>query len=504
MNIAYFLTNSANKFPDKIACISGERHLTYRDLNVRVNCLTDAMRQSGVKKKDRVAVLMYNTHHFVEVYFAALKLGAILVPINYRLTGNEIKYVTDNSEATAIFFGKEFRNTIADIYQELKNIKLFVGVGLDSDDAMPDYEVFLATGTPAEPDVTVAEDDPCQIIYTSGTTGKPKGAVITHHNIFWNLFNTTIGREHRAGEISLIIGPLFHTAALNNHLMVQIALGGTSILVKNFDPELILRCIEQEKVNVIPGSPTMFNLLLQFPEFDQFDTSSLTKCTSGSAILPEELKQRLLQKFPNIDGVIDLYGCTEASPTITTLSAKDSLRKKYSVGVPAVFVEVRVVDEKGKPLPPKHVGELICRGPNIMQGYYKDEHATKEVIKKGWLYTGDLARADEEGYFYIVDRKKDMIVSGGENIYPREIEEVLFRHPAIEDVAVIGVPHSLWGETVKAYVVKKEAEKINAEEVIAYCKQRLASYKKPTIVEFIESIPKNAAGKPLKKVLKMK
>jgi acyl-CoA synthetase (AMP-forming)/AMP-acid ligase II len=504
MNISYFLTNSANKFPDKIACISGERHFTYRDLNVRVNSLADAMRQSGVKKKDRVAVLMYNTHHFIEVYFAALKLGAVLVPINYRLTGNEIKYVIDNSEATAIFFGKEFRITIADIYKKLKNIRLFVGVGLDRDEAAHDYEVFLATGTPAEPGVMVVEDDPCQIIYTSGTTGKPKGAVITHRNIFWNLFNTTIGREHRAGEISLIIGPLFHTAALNNHMMVQIALGGTSILVKNFDPELILRCIEQEKVNVIPGSPTMFNLLLQFPGFDQFDTSSLTKCTSGSAILPEELKQRLLEKFPNIDGIIDLYGCTEASPTITTLSAKDSLRKKYSVGVPAVFVEARVVDEQGKPLPPNHVGELICRGPNIMQGYYKNEQATKEVIKNGWLYTGDLARADEEGYFYIVDRKKDMIVSGGENIYPREIEEVLFRHPAIEDVAVIGVPHSLWGETVKAYVVKKEAGKINAQEVIAYCKQRLASYKKPTIVEFIESIPKNAAGKPLKKILKMK
>jgi len=339
-------------------------------------------------------------------------------------------------------------------------------------------------------------------MYTSGTTGKPKGAVITHGNVLWNLINTILGREDHPGEVSLIIGPLYHTAALNNHFTIQIALGGTSILVKRFDPEIVLGYIEKEKVNVISGSPAMYNLLLQYPQLDHFDTRSIAKCTAGSAILPQEIKERLLQVFPQANGIYDVYGCTEASPTITILNGKDSFRKHGSVGPPVAFLQARVVDEEGRPLPPGQAGELVCRGPNVMQGYYKNQEATREAIKDGWLYTGDVATADEEGYFYIVDRKKDMIISGGENIYPREIEEVLFRHPAIADVAVIGIPDETWGEAVKAFIVPKHGKTIDEQEVIDFCKDHLASYKKPKAIELVSSIPKNPSGKPLKRILR--
>jgi fatty-acyl-CoA synthase len=502
MNIAYLLVNSAHNYPDRIAIISEERRFSYKTFNHRVNRLAQAMRRYGVKKGDRVAVMFFNTHHFAEAWFATIKLGAVLTPVNFRFVGEEIEYIANNSESSFLFFGKEFQETIAGICQTLKTVKNFVGVEAGKEGFAHDYESFLSLGEPDEPEVETGENDPCQIMYTSGTTGKPKGAVITHGNMLWNLINTILGREHHQGEVSLIIGPLYHAAALNNHFTVQVALGGTSIMIKNFEPEIVLRYIEKEKANVISGSPAMFNFLLQYPRLDQFDTRSITKCTAGASILPQEIKQRLLQVFPEANGVYDLYGCTEASPTITTLNARDSFRKHGSIGPAVPFLQARIVNEEGMPLPPNQVGELVCRGPTVMQGYYKNQEATEETIKNGWLYTGDLATVDEEGYFYIVDRKKDMIISGGENIYPREIEEVLLRHPAIADAAVIGIPDQTWGETVKAFVVPKEGETVTEKEVIDHCREYLASYKKPTQVAFISSIPRNPSGKALKRVLR--
>src|SRR3990172_6191278 len=341
-------------------------------------------------------------------------------------------------------------------------------------------------------------------MYTSGTTGRPKGALLTHGNILWNLVNTILGREDREGEISLVIGPLYHTAALNNHFTVRVAMAGTSILVKNFEPGKVMEMIEKEKVNVISGAPAMYHLLLALPHMKKYDTHSVTKCTAGSAILPHETKERLRTLFPNAEGVYDVYGCTEASPNITILNAKDSLRKQECVGPPLPFLEVRIVDEKEREVPVATVGELICRGPNVMKGYYKDKKATREALRGGWLHTGDLARRDEEGFIYIVDRRKDMIVSGGENIYPREIEEVLYRHPKIQDAAVIGIPDPIWGESVKVIIVLKKGETMKGEEVIEYCKRYLASYKKPKSVEFAEILPRNPSGKVLKKILREK
>lgn len=502
MNVPSLLVNSARKHPQKTALVSGEKRFTYQVFNQRVNRLAHAMARNGVKKGGRVGIFMYNTHHFVETYFAGLKIGAIGVPINFRFVGEEVRFIVDHAEPDLLFFDSTLHSTVAGIREKLASVRHFVQTDASPSGFAEDYEAFLDQGNAEEPDVSVNADDPCQIMYTSGTTGKPKGAILSHHNILWNLFNTVVGREHRPGEISLIIGPLFHTAALNNHFTVQVALGGTSVLIRKFDPETVLASIEKEKVSVISGSPAVYNLLLQYPDRQSFDTRSVTTCTSGSAILPDEIKLRLKELFPNAAGISDLYGCTEASPTIATLSLKDSMRKQYSVGQAVPFVEVMIVDDDNKPLPSGQVGELICRGPNVMQEYYKAPEASEKALQNGWLYTGDLGRMDEDGYIYIVDRKKDMIVSGGENIYPREIEEVLLRHPVVVDAAVVGVPHELWGETVKAYVVVKDGAEIDEQGIVNFCKEHLASYKKPTIVEITDAIPNNPAGKPLKRLLR--
>jgi fatty-acyl-CoA synthase len=502
MNVAHLLVNSTHKYPDRTAIISGETRLTFKVFNARVNRLADAMGRLGVMRGERVALMFYNTHHFAEVYFATVKLGALATPVNFRFVGEEIEYIIENSEAGFFFFGKDFEETIGNLCHRLSGVRIFVGVEASKGGFASDYEGLLVSGNPHEPSVAIAEEDPCQVMYTSGTTGKPKGAIITHGNVLWNLINTILGREDRPGEVSLIIGPLYHTAALNNHFTIQVALGGTSILVKRFDPEAVLRCIEGERVNVISGSPAMYRLLLQHPRLRDYGTQSITKCTAGAAILPHELKKKLLEVFPKAEGVYDVYGCTEASPTITILSGRDSFRKHGSVGPAVPFVQARVVDQEGRSLPAEEVGELVCKGPNVMKGYYRNREATRETIRDGWLYTGDLAKVDDEGYYYIVDRKKDMIVSGGENIYPRELEEVLFKHPAISDAAVIGIPDELWGETVKAYVVLKEGQTIDEQDVIDHCKRYLASYKKPKAVAFVSEIPKNPSGKVLKRVLR--
>ncbi len=502
MNVASLLANAAGKYPERTAVVSEEGRFSFRTLDRRTDALASAMLGEGFRKRERVGILFFNGIHFAEVYFASLKAGLVPTPVNFRFVGPEILHILNDSGASLFFFGPEFEETVRQIAGELESVRTFVSPKAGEPSFSRDYEDFLAGGE-ASPDLPeIHEDDWCQLMYTSGTTGKPKGALLTHRNILWNLVNTMMGREDREAETALIAGPLYHTAALNNHFTIQIALGGTSILMKKFEPVEYLKCIEREKVTVISGAPALFNLLLWQSEAGRYNRSSVTKCTAGADKLSAALKERLLDFFPNIDGVYDVYGCTEASPCIAILRAHESRIKHGSVGRALPFLRVLVVDEEGRPLPPGEVGELICKGPNVMEGYYGNPRATREALRDGWLYTGDLARQDEEGFFYIVDRKKDMILSGGENIYPRELEEVLSRHPAVADVAVVGVPDPQWGEAVKAYVVKREGTDLDEEEVVAFCKKYLAGYKKPRKVSFVDAIPRNPSGKALKRVLR--
>ncbi len=506
MNVGYLLINSASKYPQRTAIISQEGRWTYQAFNERTNRLAGALLKAGLTKGDRIAVLFYNSSYFVEAYFAAVKIGLVVTPINFRFTGCEIAYVLNDAQPLLLLYGPEFEKTLRAVRDQLESVQHFVSPHGTGTSLAVDYEDFLAGGQAdiAIPASEVSENDPCQLMYTSGTTGKPKGVTLTHRNVLWNLFNTIWAREDKSGERAVIVGPLYHTAALNNHLTIQIALGGTSIIIRKFEPESLLQTIEREKATIVSGAPALYNMLLQHPGAARYDTRSITKCTSGSDKLPMEIKKRLLKFFPNIKGVYDVYGLTEASPGITILNAADSLRKDGSVGKILPFVDARIVDADHIRLPPGEVGELICRGPNVMQGYHNNPQATAESLQNGWLFTGDLARMDDEGFLYIVDRKKEMIVSGGENIYPREVEEVIIRHPSVADVAVIGIPHPKWGETVKAFVVPRQGQEIDEKEVIEFCKTYLASYKKPTIVAFVPEIPRNPSGKALKRLLKEK
>lgn len=502
MDVGQILTFTANKFPYRTAIIFEHRRFTYQEFNSRVNQFAHSLLHLGLRKREKVAALLFNSNHFVEVYFGAVKAGGVFTPINFRFAPDEVRYILDHSDARFFVFGEEFLDLVKIIRPQLHQVKNFISIGNRLVADTYAYERLLKKSKNTEPVIRLSEKDECQLMYTSGTTGRPKGAIITHGNVLWNLINTMLGREDREGEVSLVIGPLYHTAALNNHFTVRVALAGTSILIKRFEPRIVMEIIEKEKVNVISGAPAIYHLLLSLPDVERYDTGSVAKCTSGAAILPDETKEKLLKLFPNTKGIYDVYGCTEASPNITILKAEDSLRKRECVGPPLPFLEVRIVDDQDRDVPAGEVGELICRGPNVMKGYYKDRKATGKVLRGGWLRTGDLARMDAEGFVYIVDRKKDMIVSGGENIYPREIEEVLYHHPKIRDVAVIGVPDRVWGESVKAIIVLKKGETMKEEEVIEYCKNHLASYKKPKSVEFVEDLPRNPSGKVLKTQLR--
>lgn len=496
MNVGYLLYNSAAKFPHREAIVSDQGRLDYRRFEQRVAHLAGAMLSAGLQRGERVAILYLNGAPFVETYFAAVRVGLVATPVNFRLVAPEIAYILNDSGAAALFHGPEFTETVDEIRPACPALRLVVGP------SQADYERFLETGTAAPYDPTVAPADPCQIMYTSGTTGKPKGAVLTHDNILWNLINTMTGRKDREGRNAVIVGPLSHTAALNNHLTIQVALGGKCVLVSRFEPEALLRIIEKERINLISGAPAFYNLLMQEPRAWDYDRTSITTCTAGADKLTAETKRRLMDFFPNIQGVFDVYGCTEASPSITILDDLESLTRHGSVGRPLPFLEAQIVDPTGRPLGADEVGEVVVRGPNVMAGYHGNPEATAKAIRDGRLFTGDLARMDEDGFFYIVDRMKDMIVSGGENIYPREIEEVLVAHPAVADAVVVGEPDEMWGESVKAVVVVKPGVRLAADEVVRHCKAHLASYKKPRKVVFMADLPRTASGKVIKHELK--
>jgi fatty-acyl-CoA synthase len=502
MNVGSLLTMPANKFPDRTALVCENERFTYRQFNQRSNRMAQALLRFGLRKGDRVATLLFNSPELVEVFMGAAKSGGVFTPINFRLAAEEVIHLVHHSDARIFVFGEDFFSMAGNILPRLPKVERFISVGKAPFPQALEYEALLRESKDQEPNITIGEEDECQMLYTSGTTGKPKGAVLTHGNVLWNLVNTLLAREDKEGEIALITGPLYHAAALNNHFLIRLALAGASVLMKHFEPRRFMEIIQKEKVNVISGAPAMFHLLLTLPDVEKYDTQSITRCTLGASTLADETKKRIMKLFPNAGGIYDVYGATEVSPTLTVLKAADSFRKTACVGPAVAFLEVKIVDPQDREVPRGETGEIICRGPNVMKGYYKDPEGTAEALKGGWLHTGDIGRMDEEGFLYIVDRKKDMIISGGENIYPREIEEVLYSHPKIREAAVVGAPDPLWGEAVKAFVVLKTGESMAEEEVIEYCKAHLASYKKPKRVEFILSLPRNPSGKVLKNLLR--
>jgi acyl-CoA synthetase (AMP-forming)/AMP-acid ligase II len=503
------LARNARKCPDLEGVIFRDRRVSYRELDYRVNRLANALLLRGVKKRDHVGLLVQNSREMLEIFFAAGKIGAVNVPVNTRLSPPEIAYILNNADVKILFLGENFIGTIEKIKGNLPLVREYILIEKEADGDYKNYEEVLSTGHPIRPEVRLQDDDEAFIIYTAGTTGKPKGAVLTHKNLVINAM--TISQEAsfslpRRPDLPVIapkvmsITPFFHIAGIVSVIKNMVTL--TPMVIEDFDPVRLLKAIETERITYLFLVPAMWLLVMNHPEFKKYDVSSLRIAAYGADVTPNSLKERILESFPNA-GLYEAFGQTEMTATTVFMKHQDALRKEGSVGLPLFNVEVRVVDDSMKDAAIDEVGEIVYRGPGMFKGYYQNPEETKKAFEGGWFHSGDLVRRDEEGFVYVVDRKKDMIISGGENIYSAEVEAVLLTHPKIKEAGVIGVPDPKWGEAVKAFVVLKPGEKASAEEIIQFCLENLARFKRPKFVEFIPALPRSATGKVLKRDLRV-
>ena len=500
MTIPYLLKRGAFKHPDREAIVSEAGRWSYAQWEANANKRARALARRGIKKGDHVATIFLNGNEVLETYLALMKLGAVIVPLNVRFSAKELHYIVDHSDASALILSHEFQSTMREIKEDLPKIRQYFMSGGEASRDMVALEEIYQGESEQDPSVEIEEEDIAAILYTAGTTGRPKGVLLSHKNCVWGAVNIACNVDLESEYRVLMVFPLYHAAAFMI-LVSNLFVGCTNVTMRSFDPKRVMELIGEEKINRMTFPPTVWNFILQLPELDQYDTQTVRALSSGAESMPLETKKKLLALFPNA-GLGETYGMTETSATITTLNPKEVLRKMASVGKPFVNVEIRLVDEHDQDVAVGQVGEILARGPSITAGYYKDPEATSQTLKAGWLQTGDLGRLDEEGFLYIVDRQKDMIITGGENIYPREIEEVLYAHPKILEAAVIGLPDPTWGERIHAVVARKEGESLAEQEVIDYCKAHIASFKKPKSVEFVDRLPRSPAGKVLKRILK--
>ncbi|OLE27872.1 MAG: p-hydroxycinnamoyl-CoA synthetase [Catenulispora sp. 13_1_20CM_3_70_7] len=474
----------ARKTPRRTALIHQDLAVSYAELHARTTRLAHALRAAGVRHGDRVAYLGPNHPSFLETLFAAGLLGAIFVPLNTRLAAPEIAYQLADSGAKALLYAP----TCGALVEGLDVANRFT-VG----DAA--YEELLAAASEEPVDVPVPLDDIAVIMYTSGTTGRPKGAMLTHGNLTWNAVNVLIDHDLTADEVALVSAPLFHTAGLNMLTLPVLLKGGTCVIVPAFDPGGTFDLIKRHRITFMFGVPAMFDQIARHPQWPGADLSSLRILTCGGSPVPTSLIAAYQERgLAFLQG----YGLTEAAPGTLFLDAEHAVTKAGSAGVPHFFSDVRVVKPDLTPVDPGETGEVVVCGPHVMSGYWGLPEETRAVLADGWLHTGDAARVDQDGYVTIVDRVKDMIISGGENIYPAKVENALLTHPDIVECAVIGVPDETWGEVGRAVVVCREGAALRAEEVLASLSGRLARYKIPKTVVVADSLPRTASGKLLK------
>jgi len=502
LNLAAMLREAARENPAKPVVLFEGGQLTYAELDAMSDRFATGLRSEGIGRADAVAVQLPNLPEFLIAYFGILKAGSVIVPLNVLLKAPEISYHLRDSESRALI-------TWAGV--EVEAAKGAADAGLDriwvvGTSGVPEtghpFEELLAGEQPDRPIFEQTEPgDTAAIVYTSGTTGRPKGAELSHFQLYMNA--DTPGRLFgiRADDIVLVVLPLFHVFGLSSELNVCVRFGATMSLVPRFDVTRVLQAIERDRVTVFEGVPTMYIALLNHPHLADYDLSSLRVGISGGAPIPAEVIDEVEERFGFV--ILEGYGLSETAST-TTFNVSAEERKIYSVGKPIWGVEVEIWNDQGERLPvgPDHVGELVVRGVNTPNGYFKNPEATAAAFVGGWFHTGDLGWLDEDGFFFIVDRKKDLIIRGGYNVYPREVEEVLYSHPSVAEAAVVGVPHDFLGEDIKAYVELKRGTEATEDEIIAYVKERLAAYKYPRSVEFRDQLPKGATGKILKEALK--
>ncbi|MDQ0162710.1 fatty acid--CoA ligase family protein [Aeribacillus alveayuensis] len=509
MNLVKRLNEITRMHPEKNAYIFQNQPTTYGELGIYINRFAERLNQLGIKKGDHVALLLGNSPQFVISLYGSLKAGATVIPINPMYTQNEIEYILNNGDVKLVIALDKLLPLLEKLNERLPEFtqiiacptperELDIGQFPFLKEKTQTFTNMINEGNSKFEGPTLSDDDVAVILYTSGTTGKPKGAMLTHRNIYSNAMDTGLYLQMNHQDKVIATLPMFHVFCLTVALNAPLMTGATVIIVPKFSPSEIFQVVRNYKATVFAGVPTMYSFLLQYEVGKAGDLQSLRLCISGGASMPVALLQDFEKKFNVI--ISEGYGLSEASP-VTCFNPLDRPRKPGSIGTNITNVVNKVVNELGEELPPGEVGELIVRGPNVMKGYYKMPEETSHTLRNGWLYTGDLAKMDEEGYFYIVDRKKDLIIVGGYNVYPREVEEVLYNHPDVVEAAVVGVPDPEFGEAVKAFVVKKNPD-LTEGQLVDYCKEKLAKYKIPSLIEFLDELPKNTTGKILRRALK--
>ncbi|MFH1457707.1 MAG: long-chain fatty acid--CoA ligase [Candidatus Omnitrophota bacterium] len=504
-NLGELLSFSAQRYPRRIAIVFGQKKIHYKALDELTSQLAAGLIDIGINKQDKVAIFLDNCPEFIIGYYAILKAGAVVVPINYMFKMEEAKFILQNSEAVCMMTSRSYVDMAEELRLRVDNLKTIISTQVTKKDVLS-FNAIKKSDTSVLDKISSGPDDLAVILYTSGTTGFPKGAMLSHYNLISNALDSLAAIQISRKDTFICILPLFHSFAATVCMHLPLLAGAKIVIMKSVRPfKRIVRAIRKNRVSVFVGIPSIYNILKDIKLPKIFGSplikffNPLKVCISGAAALPVETFKSFEKRFriPLLEG----YGLTEASPVVT-LNPLKATRKPGSIGLPlAKHIELMIVDEKNKPAACGKIGELLVRGPNVMLGYFKNEEATAEALKDGWLYTGDMAKFDEEGYVTIAGRKKEMVNVRGLNVYPREIEEALYQNPKIKEAAVIGIADEHEGEVPKAFAVIKEGETASAHELIQYLRERLAPYKIPKTIEFRTSLPKNTTGKILKRLL---
>jgi acyl-CoA synthetase (AMP-forming)/AMP-acid ligase II len=502
MNIGNIPKRNAIQFPDKVALIYEDERWTWRELNGRINRLSDALMALGLAKGDKVAVLTENVPAIVEVNYACAKLGMVFFPVMSRLNPPDIQYLLDLSDASVLFYHPDFTAAVEGMKPNLGKVKHYIQIGGDVAEGILDYEEFLQGGEDTEPEVEVLPDDLYCFLCTGGTTGVSKLAMGTHLNALCAIYSTINALGIRPDDVGIQMLPLFHVIQ-NNCLHPLLAAGATVVLQRGFDPLAYMKAVEEEKVTMlIVVPPFLFGWIMSVPEAMACDASHVRIFATAAATFPVDLKKAVLEKMPSAQ-LFYTYGLTESSGgNATVLHHDNAFSKADSIGVVNPLMDYRIVDESGDDAAVGEIGELLLKGPAIIKGYYRREDETAKTFREGWLHTGDIVRRDEEGFLYFVDRLKDMIKTGGENVFAKEVEDALLKHPKAAEAAVFGLPDPKWGEKIHAAVVLKPGEQATEEEILDFCKDHLPGFKRPKVVYFVDVLPRNPSGKVLKHVMK--
>jgi fatty-acyl-CoA synthase len=501
------LHRTVRRYPDKVAVIAGDLRVTYAEFDAAVNRCAHALADRGLAKGDRLALLSHNCWPFAVLTYATARLGVVLVPVNFMLGADEIAFILSHSGASgmvaedALVGTAEKALATAEITGGVRGVIALGDAGPGAVEGWEDVDPWWREGDDSAPDVAVADDDPLRLMYTSGTESRPKGVLLSSRSLIAQYVTCVVDGDMRADDVDLQSLPMYHCAQLDCFLGPDVYLGATSIILPGPDPATLLATVEREKVTKLFCPPTVWISLLRHPDFDSTDLSSLRKGYYGASPMPVEVLKEIRRRLPDVR-LWNFYGQTEMAPVATILGPDDQLEHAGSAGFPALNVETLVVDDDGAPLPPGEVGEIVHRSPHAMLGYYRDEEKTAEVFAGGWFHSGDLGVMTPEGCLSVVDRKKDMIKSGGENVASREVEEALYELDGVAEVAVFGISHPQWIEAVTAVVVPKQGASVEADDVHAHARAKLAPYKRPKYVVTVEELPKNPSGKVLKRDLR--